>query len=69
MVETNLKTCTKCGETKTLGMYHLDRTQKGDGHKFQCKKCALEYWQKYYAKNKGFANRRNQWSDFRGMTA
>ena len=43
-----LKTCSKCGETKTLGEFHKDKSSK-DGHCYHCKACVkakVAKWQK-----------------------
>lgn len=45
---TTMKCCTKCGETKPLGMFPLSKQSK-DGHKPHCKACNSAY-QREYAK-------------------
>ena len=45
---TTLKRCTKCGETKSLGMFPFSKQSK-DGHKPHCKACNSAY-QREYAK-------------------
>lgn len=34
-----MKACTKCGETKPLDAYHVNRTRR-DGHSARCRECA-----------------------------
>ena len=46
-----MKTCTKCGVSKTPEEFGLDRNKK-DGLPSWCKKCNAEGGKKYYAANK-----------------
>ena len=46
-----LKTCTKCGEVKTLDEYYKD-SQGRFGTKSRCKSCDASAWKKRYAENK-----------------
>jgi 5-methylcytosine-specific restriction endonuclease McrA len=39
-----MKTCTKCGETKPLDAFALNRRNKTDGRHARCKSCSAEYY-------------------------
>ena len=45
------KTCTKCGETKSLDDFHRYKTGAG-GRKPHCKECVREYKRRYYEENR-----------------
>ena len=45
------KTCTKCGETKSLDDFHRDK-RRPDGRKSDCKECVREYKHRYYEENR-----------------
>ena len=47
----NFKKCSKCGEVKLLECFSLNKRSR-DGYQYACKKCAIEYVNKYYAKNR-----------------
>ena len=47
------KTCTKCGEMKSLTLYYRDKT-KPDGLEKQCKDCRSSTQSKYYSSNKDY---------------
>jgi hypothetical protein len=47
---TTLKTCTKCGQTKTIEQFHRDRGKR-DGRATQCKQCASAYHREYRKAN------------------
>lgn len=45
------KTCTKCGETKTLDAFSLDRKFGPMGRVARCKPCVREYTRAHYRRN------------------
>jgi len=45
------KTCSKCGETKSICDFHAEK-QNIDGLRSICKKCVKEYQREYISKNK-----------------
>ena len=45
------KTCTKCGETKSLDDFHRDKTGVG-GRRSDCKECVREYKRRYHEENR-----------------
>ena len=45
------KTCTKCGETKSLDDFHRDKTGVG-GRRSDCKECVREYKRRYREENR-----------------
>ena len=45
------KTCTKCGETKSLDDFHRDKTKAG-GRKSNCKECERERKRRFYEENR-----------------
>ena len=45
------KTCTKCGETKSLDDFHRDKTGVG-GRRPDCKECVREYKRRYHEENR-----------------
>ena len=45
------KTCTKCGETKSLDDFHRNKTGAG-GRRPDCKECVQEYTRRYYEENR-----------------
>ena len=45
------KTCTKCGETKSLDDFHRDKAGAG-GRRPDCKECVREYARRYYEENR-----------------
>jgi hypothetical protein len=51
-----MKTCTKCGETKPLVYFYKD-SQKTDGRRCWCKRCARAYTAAHYASLEGKAQR------------
>lgn len=46
-----MKLCRKCGETKSLEEFSIDRSKK-DGRVSTCKTCKSVYFRKYYESNK-----------------
>lgn len=54
---TETKRCKRCGETKPLDEFHLDRSRP-DQHQNWCKACASEYNRKRYEEN---SERRRQY--------
>jgi len=46
------KTCSKCGETKLISKFSLDK-RNPDGRTNICKACRVLEAEKYYYKNKG----------------
>lgn len=46
------KACRKCGHVKSLSDFHADKARH-DGRVADCKACKREYFQRYYAGNKG----------------
>lgn len=57
-----LKTCTKCGETKSLTDFYRNKSKKG-GHSLQCKKChdyAASRWQRNYSEHYKALKRKDQ---------
>ena len=51
------KTCTKCGETKSLDDFHRHKTGVG-GRRPDCKECVREYSRRYYEEN------RDKWLEY-----
>ena len=51
------KTCTKCGETKSLDAFHRDKTRAG-GRRPYCKECVRESQRRYYEEN------RDKWLEY-----
>ncbi len=45
------KTCTKCGETKLISKFFVER-RNPDGYKGICKTCVKKYYQARYARDK-----------------
>src|SRR5699024_6041889 len=45
------KTCTKCGEAKSLDDFHRDKTRAG-GRRSDCKECVREYKRRYLEENR-----------------
>jgi hypothetical protein len=45
------KTCSKCGETKSISGFPVDR-RRPDGHSGICKTCRNKYYQARYARDK-----------------
>lgn len=45
------KTCTKCGETKLISKFFVER-RNPDGYKGICKTCVKKYYQERYARDK-----------------
>ena len=45
------KTCTKCGETKSLDDFHRDK-RRPDGRRSDCKECGREYKRRYLEGNR-----------------
>ena len=45
------KTCTKCGETKSLDDFHRNKDGAG-GRRPDCKECVREYTRRYYEENR-----------------
>ena len=46
-----IKTCSKCGESKSLDAFGKDR-KAPDGKFYWCKQCTVEQSRRYYAANK-----------------
>ena len=56
-----LRTCTKCGEVKTLDEYYRDKS-KPSGYRTRCKSCSASAWKKWYVENKTeYTQRRKDW--------
>ena len=55
----DIKICKKCNESKTLDMYHKDKT-KIDGLRNSCKECQKSYSGEFYKENR---NRINDYSN------
>ena len=53
------KTCTKCGETKSLDDFHRNKTGAG-GRRPDCKECVQEYTRRYYEENRDKERERNR---------
>jgi len=53
------KTCTKCGETKSLDDFHRDKTRAG-GRRSDCKECVREYKRRYLEENRDKERERNR---------
>lgn len=49
--DSTAKTCTKCGETKSLSEFNKDKMCRG-GHKGQCKACVAAYNKEYNSHNR-----------------
>lgn len=46
-----MKRCKKCGVTKPLDDFYAEKTAR-DGHRPECKACALEYRKRWYRENR-----------------
>ena len=53
------KTCTKCGETKSLDDFHRDKAGAG-GRRPDCKECVQEYARRHYEENRDKERERNR---------
>lgn len=53
------KTCTRCGELRSLDEYHRDK-RRGDGRAARCNGCYREYYATYYQKNRPRLRVRNK---------
>lgn len=63
----NKKRCPKCGNIKSLDEFYLLKSNKTDGHRYECKECGREYkrthrgdYKRYYQKHKEQIQKRNK---------
>lgn len=54
-----MKTCTKCGETKSLDDFHRDRSQ-ADGRRARCRECVAEDKRRWREENRDKELERNR---------